>query len=55
MQATESLVLVSLNNQLSRFGGDLAIGVMTIMSSIMQIITIPTYGTYSRCSTYNKL
>ena len=44
MQATESLVLVSLNNQLSRFGGDLAIGVMTIMSSIMQIITMPLMG-----------
>ena len=44
MQATESLVLVSLNNQLSRFGGDLAIGAMTIMSSIMQIITMPLMG-----------
>lgn len=44
MQATESLVLVSLNNQLSRFGGDLAIGVMTIMSSIMQIILLPANG-----------
>lgn len=44
MQATESLVLVSLNNQLSRFGGDLAIGAMTIMSSIMQIILLPANG-----------
>ena len=44
MQSTESLVLVSLNNQLSRFGGDLAIGAMTIMSSIMQIITMPLMG-----------
>lgn len=44
MQATESLVLVSLNNQLSRFGGDLAIGAMTIMSNIMQIITMPLMG-----------
>ena len=44
MQSTESLVLVSLNNQLSRFGGDLAIGAMTIMSSIMQIILLPANG-----------
>lgn len=44
MQSTESLVLISLNNQLSKFGGDLAIGAMTIMSSIMQIITLPLMG-----------
>lgn len=44
IQATESLVLISLNNQLSRFGGDLAIGAMTIMSSMMQIILMPLMG-----------
>ena len=44
MQATESLVLISLNNQLSKYGGDLAIGAMTIMSSIMQMITMPLMG-----------
>ncbi len=44
MQSTESLVLVSLNNQLARYGGDLAIGAMTIMSSIMQLITMPLMG-----------
>lgn len=44
MQSTESLVLISLNNQLSKFGGDLAIGAMTIMSSIMQIIMLPLVG-----------
>ncbi|RDY28481.1 MATE family efflux transporter [Romboutsia weinsteinii] len=44
MQGTESLVLISLNNQLSRFGGDLAVGAMTIMSSIMQIIVLPLMG-----------
>lgn len=44
MQATESLVLISLNNQLSKFGGDLAIGAMTIMSSIIQIIMLPLIG-----------
>ena len=44
MQATESLVLISLNNKLSMYGGDLAVGAMTIMSSIMQIITMPLLG-----------
>lgn len=51
MQATESLVLISLNKQLLIHGdaigagiGDLAIGSMTIMSSIMQIIVLPLMG-----------
>ena len=51
MQTTESLVIVSMNNQLGKFGelmgvggGDLAIGSMTIMSSIMQIILLPLIG-----------
>jgi Na+-driven multidrug efflux pump len=44
MQATESLVLVSLNSQLQKYGGDLAVGAMTIMSSIMQIIMLPNLG-----------
>ncbi|MCF0149164.1 MAG: MATE family efflux transporter [Clostridium sp.] len=44
MQATESLVLISLNNKLQMYGGDLAVGAMTIMSSIMQIVTLPLLG-----------
>ena len=44
MQATESLVLISLNNQLLKYGGDLAVGAMTIMSSIMQMIMLPIMG-----------
>lgn len=44
MQSTECVVLVSLNNQLSKFGGDIAVSAMTIMSSIMQIITLPLMG-----------
>ena len=44
MQATESIVLISLNNKLSMYGGDLAVGAMTIMSSIMQIVTLPLLG-----------
>lgn len=44
MQSTESLVLISLNNMLMLHGGDLAVGSMTIMSSIMQIILLPMMG-----------
>lgn len=44
MQSTESLVLISLNNMLMIHGGDLAVGAMTIMSSIMQIILLPVMG-----------
>lgn len=44
MQSTESLVLISLNTRLSMFGGDIAVGAMTIMSSIMQIVVMPLQG-----------
>lgn len=44
MQATESLVLISLNNMVKLHGGDLAVGAMTIMSSISQIILLPLVG-----------
>lgn len=44
MQATESIVLISLNNQLLKYSGDLAVGAMTIMSSVMQIILLPLTG-----------
>lgn len=44
MQSTESLVLISLNNQLLKFGGNLAISAMTIMTSIMQFVTLPLIG-----------
>lgn len=44
MQSTESLVLISLNTKLSVYGGDLAVGAMTIMSSIQQIVLLPSMG-----------
>ena len=44
MQGTESLVLISLNTQLMKYGGDLAVSAMTIMSSIMQFVTLPLMG-----------
>ena len=44
MQSTESIVLISLNSQLAKYGGDLAVGAMAIMSSVMQIVLLPAMG-----------
>ncbi|WP_297633366.1 MATE family efflux transporter [uncultured Clostridium sp.] len=44
MQATESLVIITMNNQLLKYGGNLSVSAMTIMSSIMQIIILPVMG-----------
>lgn len=44
MQSTESLVNITLNSGLQRYGGDLYVGTMSIMTSIMQVIVIPIQG-----------
>lgn len=44
MNATESLVSIALNTQLRALGGDLYVGSMVVMSSIMQIILLPLNG-----------
>ena len=44
MQATEAIVGVSLNSSLQRYGGDLAVGAMTILTSLMQILMLPMLG-----------
>ena len=44
MQSTESLVSITLNSGLQRYGGDLYVGTMSIMSSVMQLIVIPMQG-----------
>lgn len=44
MQSTESLVNIALNSSLQRYGGDLAVGAMTIGSSVMQVLTMPFMG-----------
>lgn len=44
MHGSESLILISLNSQLFKFGGDLAVGAMTIMSSLTQMIVLPLLG-----------
>ena len=44
MQSTESLVMITLNSGLQKYGGDLYVGTMSIMSSIMQLIIVPVQG-----------
>ncbi len=44
MSATESAINIAFNMQLSRFGGDIAVGAMTILSSIMQLQMMPVQG-----------
>lgn len=44
MQSTESLVNISFNSSLKAFGGDPAVGAMTICSSIMQIFSMLFQG-----------
>lgn len=44
MQSTESLVSITLNSGLQTFGGDLYVGGMTILQSMMQMIVMPING-----------
>jgi Na+-driven multidrug efflux pump len=44
MLSTESLLSISFNSSLSKYGGDLAVGAMTIISSVGQLITLPLSG-----------
>ncbi|MEG0793703.1 MAG: MATE family efflux transporter [Lachnospiraceae bacterium] len=44
MQSTESLVSITLNTGLQKYGGDLYVGSMSILMSVMQLIVIPVQG-----------
>lgn len=44
MLSTESILNISFNSSLSRFGGDVAVGAMTIISSCSQLILLPLQG-----------
>ena len=44
MLSTESILNISFNTSLSRFGGDVAVGAMTIISSCSQLIILPLQG-----------
>lgn len=44
MTATESAINICFNMSLSRYGGDVAVGAMTIISSVMQLQMMPVQG-----------
>lgn len=44
MGSTESLVTITLNSGLQRYGGDVYVGSMSILLSCMQIIMVPAQG-----------
>ena len=44
MQSTESLLTVTFNVSLQRYGGDLAVGAMTILTSVAQMVQLPLSG-----------
>lgn len=44
MLSTESLLSISFTSSLSRYGGDLAVGAMTIITSVSQLVSMPLQG-----------
>lgn len=44
MNSTESLLSICFNTSLQKYGGDDAVGAMTIMVSIMQLLSLPLTG-----------
>lgn len=44
MLSTESLLSMSFTSSLAKYGGDLAVGAMTIITSVSQLVTMPLTG-----------
>ena len=44
MQFTESILNICFNTSLLKYGGDVAVGAMTIMGSVMQFSLLPLQG-----------
>lgn len=44
MQATESVINICFNSSLLKYGGDVAIGAMTVLSTVMQFSMLPLQG-----------
>lgn len=44
MQSSESIITICFNSSLLRYGGDIAVGAMTIMVSVMQFAMLPMQG-----------
>lgn len=44
MQSSESIISICFNSSLQRYGGDIAVGAMTILTSVMQFAMLPLQG-----------
>ena len=44
MQASESVISICFNSSLLKYGGDVAVGAMTILTSVMQFAMLPLQG-----------
>ena len=44
MQGTNSLVQIVCNNQLQLYGGDLYVGIMTVLNSVREMLALPVSG-----------
>lgn len=44
MQGTNSLVQIVCNNQLQAYGGDLYVGILTVLNSVREILSLPVMG-----------
>ena len=44
MQASESVISICFNSSLLKYGGDVAVGAMTILSTVFQFAMLPIQG-----------
>lgn len=44
VQGTNSLVQIVCNNQLQHYGGDLYVGIMTVVNSVREMVSLPVMG-----------
>lgn len=44
VQGTNSLVQIACNNQLQHYGGDLYVGIMTVIGSVRDMVSLPVMG-----------
>ncbi|NLH01162.1 MAG: hypothetical protein GX488_04550 [Clostridiales bacterium] len=44
IQATDGVILICYNSSLLKYGGDLAVGAMAVLTAVMQIVVIPLTG-----------
>lgn len=54
MQSSESVISVCFNSSLLKYGGDIAVGAMTILTSVMQFAMLPLNG-ISQALSYPQL